>query len=284
MKSRALLILVAFVMGSLGASAQWLTHPTPGIPRTKDGKPNLKAPAPRAADGKPDLSGLWIAEAAPIKELEKMIPDHVDGAQTLGEAAPSRYFMNILADFKPEEVVMTPAAANLAKKRGATISSDLPSAHCIPLGVPISDAGPFPHKIVQTPGLILVLYEDLTTFRQIYTDGRKLPVDPEPAYYGYSVGRWEGDTLVVDVTGFRDEGWLDAFGHPYSDAMRVTQRFRRPNFGTLEVQITVDDSKMYNKPFSFKVNQRLLPDTDILEAFCENEKDRPRLLGSQKGG
>jgi hypothetical protein len=192
--------------------------------------------------------------------------------------------MNILADFKPEEVVMTPAAANLAKKRGATISSDLPSAHCIPLGVPISDAGPFPHKIVQTPGLILVLYEDLTTFRQIYTDGRKLPVDPEPAYYGYSVGRWEGDTLVVDVTGFRDEGWLDAFGHPYSDAMRVTQRFRRPDFGTLEVQITVDDSKMYNKPFSFKVNQRLLPDTDILEAFCENEKDRPRLLGSQKGG
>jgi hypothetical protein len=283
MKSR-LLILVAFMVGSLGASAQWLTHPTPGIPRTKDGKPNLKAPAPRTADGKPDLSGLWIAESAPIKELEKIFTDHVDGAQTLGEAAPSRYFMNILSDFKPEEIGMTPAAAALAKKRGATISSDLPSAHCIPLGVPISDAGPFPHKIVQTPGLILVLYEDLTTFRQIYTDGRKLPVDPEPAYFGYSVGRWEGDTLVVDVTGFRDEGWLDAFGHPYSDAMRVTQRFRRPNFGTLEVQITVDDSKMYNKPFSFKFNQRLLPDTDILEAFCENEKDRPRLLGSQKGG
>jgi hypothetical protein len=282
MNYRSSWVLTALLIGSVGAHAQWLKHPTPGTPRTKDGKPNLSAPAPRAADGKPDLSGLWIAESASIKELEKIIPDHVDGAQTLGEAAPSRYFMNILWDFKPEEIVMTPAAAALAKKRGATISSDLPSTHCLPLGVPISDAGPFPHKIVQTPGLILVLYEDLTSFRQIYTDGRKLPVDPEPAFYGYSVGRWEGDTLVVDVAGFRDEGWLDAFGHPHSDTMRVTERFRRRDFGTMEVQITVDDRKMYNKPFSFKFNQRLMPDTDVLELFCENEKDRPLLVGNQK--
>lgn len=281
MRPRTVSMLAAFMVGSVCAHAQWLNHPTPGTPRTKDGKPNLTAPAPRAADGKPDLSGIWIAEPAPLEELARFIPNHVDGAQTLGEAAPSRYFMNILSDFKPEDIVMASPAAAVFKQRGESIGKDLPSSHCLPLGVPLSDTGPFPRKIVQTPGLILVLYEDLTAYRQIYTDGRKLPVDPEPAFYGYSVGRWEGDWLVVDVTGFKDGGWLDAFGHPHSDALRVTERFRRRDFGTMEVRVTVDDSKIYNKPFTFTFNKRLLPDTDLIESFCENEKDRARMAANQ---
>jgi hypothetical protein len=277
MRYRRLSILVAFVAGSVCAHAQWLNHPTPGTPRTKDGKANLRAQAPRTADGKPDLSGVWQPEPAPLEELLKFIPDGVDGAQTLGEPQPSRYFMNILSDFKPDEIVMTPAAEAVFKQRADTFGKDLPTSHCLPFGVPIVDAALIPRKIVQLPRLILMLYEEPTAFRQIYLDGRKLPVDPEPAFYGYSVGRWEGDWLVVDVMGFKDDGWLDAFGHPHSATMRVTERFRRRDFGTLETRITVDDPKIYNKPFTFTFNQRLLPDTDLLETFCENEKDRPHL-------
>jgi hypothetical protein len=281
MTNPSLLILLTLVVGSLGAQAQWLNHPTQGTPRTQDGKPNLKAPAPRTADGKPDLSGVWMPEPAPLEELAKFIPGHVDGAQTLGEAKPSRYFMNALSDFKPGEIVMTPAAEALFKDRGDSFGKDLPTSFCLPFGVPIIDASLIPRKIVQLPTLILMLYEEPTAFRQIYLDGRKLPVDPEPAFYGYSVGRWEGNWLVVDAVGFREDGWLDAFGHPHSAAMRVTERFRRRDFGTLETRITVHDLETYNKPFTYSFNQHLMPDTDVIETFCENEKDRPHLVGNK---
>ena len=280
MPNRQLWIVIAVAAGSVCVQAQWLNHPDPATPRGKDGKPNLQARAPRAANGRPDLSGVWVAEAAPLEERLKIFPDSDNGTPSLGEPPASRHFANVLADFKPDEITMKPWAEELFKQRFATNGKDVPSAKCLPLGVPLMDTALFPHKIVQTPRLIVVLYEDLTEFRQIYTDGRKLPVDPQPALLGYSVGRWENDWLVVDVAGFKDGGWLDVFGHPFSDAMRLTERFRRRDFGHMDVEVTVDDPKTYSKPFTFKFTQRLLPDTDLLESFCnENEKDAARLLG-----
>jgi hypothetical protein len=279
MRNRHVLIAFALALGSVCLHAQWLNHPTPGTPRTRAGKPNLQAPAPRAANGRPDLSGVWRAEAAPLEERLKQFPDSENGTPSLGEPPASRYFGNILADFKPEEVTMKPWAEELLKQRAASNSKDIPSAKCLPLGLPLMDTALFPHKIVQTPGVLVVLYEDLTEFRQIYTDGRKLPVDPEPALLGYSVGRWEKDWLVVEVAGFKDRGWLDAYGHPFSDAMRLTERFHRRDFGHMDVQVTVDDPKTYSKPFTFRFTKLLLPDTDLVESFCENEKDAPRLRG-----
>ena len=172
---------------------------------------------------------------------------------------------------------MTPAAAALFKQRFDAFGKDNPSTSCLPLGVPLMDYAVFPHKIVQTADVVVIMYEALTMFRQIHTDGRKLPVDPEPAFSGYSVGKWEGDSLVVEAAGFKDNGWLDAFGHPHSSAMRVTERFRRLNFGTMEVQVTVDDPKNYVRPITIKFNADLYPDTDLIESFCENEKDRAHL-------
>jgi hypothetical protein len=275
-RTNRLWVLVALTVASVCVQAQWLDHPSPGTPRNKDGKPNLKAPTPRAANGKPDLSGIWQAAPSPIEELRSFLPPD-DGPPIPGEPAPSKYFLNVLADFKPEDSPMTPAAAALFKQRFDALGKDNPSTSCLPLGLPLMDYAVFPHKIVQTREVVVVLYEALTMFRQIYTDGRKLPVDPEPAFAGYSIGRWDGDTLVVEAAGFRDGGWLDALGHPHSDAMRLTERFHRLNFGTLEVQVTVDDPKSYTRPFTFKFNKQLYPDTDLLESFCENEKDRQHL-------
>jgi len=275
MRLRTLLILVALAVSAVCAQAQWLNHPAAGTPRTKDGKPNLSAPAPRASNGKPDLSGVWQAVPAPLEVRLKFFGG--DGTQTSGEPPPSLYFMNALSDYKPDDIVLAPPAAALFKQRGDSISKDLPSTHCLPLGVPLMDAGPFPHKIVQSPDLVLILYEELTMFRQIYTDGRKLPVNPEPAFAGYSVGRWDGDSLVVETIGLRNDSWLDAFGHPLSDTARVTQRLRRRDFGTMDVQVTIDDGKYYSKPFTYTFTKRLFPDTDVLESVCENEKDRQHL-------
>ena len=278
MRAAIFLVFAVLAAGSVCVEAQWLNHPTPGTPRT-NGKPNLQAKAPRV-NGRPDLSGIWMPEAAPAEDLLRLNPNGVDGAQTIGEAAPSRYFMNVLWEYKPDDIVMKPAALALFEQRGKTMGRDIPSTHCLPLGVPMMDVAVFPHKIVQTKDMILLLYEEMSMFRQVYLDGRALPADPEPAYVGYSVGRWEGDTLVVDATGFKHGGWLDAFGHPHSDAMRVTERFRRVDFGSMELTITIDDPKVYNKPFTIKSMRRLLPDTDLIETFCENEKDRVKLFAN----
>jgi len=256
------------ISGTQCVHAQWLNHPVPGTPRTRDGKPNLSAPAPRASNGKPDLSGIWEPEGAPFNELLRYLPD--GGVNGLGEDAPSQYFFNLLADFKPEEAPLRPQAAKLMRES----AGKSPITFCLPAGLPLADTVPAPHKLVQTPGLILMLYEADTSFRQIFTDGRKLPADPQPAWMGYSVGRWEGDTLVVDSAGFNDRSQLDAFGHPHSEALHVTERFRRRDFGHLELQITLDDPKTFTRPFTVKVTQRLLPDTDLIESVCnENEKD-----------
>jgi hypothetical protein len=189
----------------------------------------------------------------------------------------NKYFWNILADFKPEEAPIRPEAAELFRKNGA--SAITPVSSCLPLSIPGADMlGYAPFKIIPTRGVTVVLYELDNTHRQIYTDGRKLPVDPNPAWLGYSVGHWEGDTFVVDSAGFNDKARLDGFGHPRSEAFRVQERFHRRDFGHMDLQITIDDPKMYLKPITVKVTEILVPDSDVLESFCnENEKDRAHL-------
>jgi virulence-associated protein VagC len=269
-------LFVLFVLISAGAQAQWLNFPTPGTPRARDGKPNLTAPAPRTADGKPDLSGVWRTELTPPGESllgnESYFVVPGDDPRTF-----SKYFWNILADFKAAEAPMRPEAAELFRKNRT--SAITPSSSCLPLGIPGSDllsSGPF--KIIQTRGETVVLYEADNTHRQIYTDGRKLPVDPNPAWLGYSVGHWEGDTFVVDSAGFNDRGRLDGFGHPRSEALRLRERFHRRDFGHMDLEVTVADTKLYLKPITVKVRELLDPDGDVLESFCnENEKDRTHL-------
>ena len=262
----ALLLFAALPLG-----AQWLNYPSPGVPRTKDGKPKLSAPAPQSAKGKPVLAGLWQTESAPPAMLARLIPDATNGA---GEEPLSQYFINIFTDYKPEDVPLRPAAAEEFRRRAQDFARESPLSHCLPEGMPLVEMAPAPYKIIETPGLTVMLYERGTTFRQIYTDGRKLPPDPQPSWLGYSIGRWEGDKFVVETTGFNDKGWLDARGHAHSEALRLTERFHRVDFGHMDLQITIDDPQTYTRPFTINLKQRLLPDSDLLESECaENEKD-----------
>jgi len=191
--------------------------------------------------------------------------------------AYSKYLVNILVDFKPGESPLRPEFADVVHQRA---KETYPLTRCLPVGVPADDLLPGPFKIIQTPELILMRNEYENTLRQIYTDGRQPPADPEPLWLGYSVGRWDGDTLQVDTVGFNDKGWLDGMAHPHSEALHVTERFRRRDFGHLDVQLTIDDPKAYTHPFTLKFTERLLPDTDVLEYFCaENEKDRSHIGG-----
>src|SRR5579871_2044855 len=222
------------------AYAQWLHEPTPGAPRTPDGKINMTGPVPRV-NGKPDLSGIWQAEAEP----------RGPGLYGLGESPNSKYFRDILSDFKAGEEPLTPAGVDLMRQHAAAGAAGNPTLNCLPDGVPHGDLLPEPFKIIQTPGEILVLYEVETTFRQIFTDGRKFPNDPNPTWNGYSVGRWEGDTLVVDSMGFNDLSWLDARGHGHSEEMRIEERFHRRDFGHMEVGVTITDPKVFTKPVAF---------------------------------
>lgn len=274
---------VVFALLANGAFAQWLNFPTPGTPRTRDGKPNLTAPAPRALDGKPDLSGVWLHEITPPEELKRLFGDAIDGAsrvEVLGmeAAANHKYSRNILADFKAEESPLRPEAAAIMRQRAASTS---PADVCTvgQFGIPLAGLLAELIKIVQAPRMTVIFYEIDNLHRQIYTDGRALPREFElPAYLGYSVGHWEGDVFVVETAGFNGKTRLDLMGHPQSDAMRITERFHRRDFGHLDVEMTFDDPKMYTKPFTIKVPHELQADSDIFEMFCnENEKDRTHL-------
>jgi hypothetical protein len=250
------------------AAGQWVNQPTRGIPRTADGKPNLTAPAPRTGDGKPDLSGVWQPMA-----------DGTDKAGGVEGIVAPRYLIDITRDLKPEEVPFQPWAAELYKKRNDNFRRDNPLIRCLPAGVPRLNAYTHPYKIVQTPELIVFLYEAATMFRQIFLDGRELPKDPQPSWMGYSVGRWDGDTLVIETVGFNDQTWLDGSGHPHSEDMRLTERITRRDFGHLDVAIVIDDPKTYTRPLSYVQPQVLLADTDLIEFVCaENAKEivRPR--------
>jgi hypothetical protein len=245
------------------APAQWAKDPVGSIPRTRDGKPNLSARAPKAPDGKIDLSGVWL-------------PDIDSNGKPLGveNQVFSQYFLNIAADLKPEAVPILPSAQALFMRRLQNNGKDAPAAHCKPTGPPGIDSVPLPYKIVQTPRLIIILYEGDTVFRQIFLDGRQPVKDPEPRWMGYSTGKWDGDTLVVDTVGFNDQSWLDAMGHPHSEDLHLIERFRRRDAGHLEIEVTVNDPKSYSKPITYTQKTTLLPDEDLLEYFCtENEKD-----------
>jgi hypothetical protein len=256
----ALAALPAF---SAPAGAQWVNIPTaavPAPPRGSDGRPDLDAPVPRTADGKPDLSGIWEPPA------------------------PPRYLRDLAADLKPGEVSMLPWAEAVYKERASGAwAREEPDANCLPQGVPKINAAPAPYRIIQMPGLVVIIYEAFTQWRQIFTDGRQLPRDPNPSWFGYSVGRWEGDTLVVDSTGFNGKVWLDQIGHPSTDALHVTERFRRVNFGQLEIQVTIDDAKAYARPWTATERVVLRPDTELIEFICnENSKDRDHLPAPPK--
>jgi hypothetical protein len=243
---------------SVSLAAQWFNYPTPGIPRLPDGKPNLAAAAPKAADGKPDLSGLWQAGRAGQYGLD------YDVAQNL----------------KAGEV--TPWAESVRLQRVQDFRKDSPLAHCLPVSISFLNFRGL-SRIVQTPGLVVILYEQPNSpHRVVFTDGRPLPKDPNPTWLGYSVGHWEQDTLVVETVGFNDKGWLDVGGHPQTESLKITERFRRPDFGHLELDMTFDDPKSFVKPFTLHMNKSYTADTEILEDICENEVSRTHLTSGVK--
>jgi hypothetical protein len=255
MMKASLIVLMTFAL-SAPAGAQWLNQPTSGIPRTPDGKPNLSAPAPRTPDGKPDLSGLWL----------RISP---------------KYHRNIVADLKPEDI--QPWARALVEQRMEDLGRDYMNVKCVPLGPGYATAaditGAEMVKIVQTPTLIIMLNPDLT-YRQIFLDGRSLEAEPNPSWMGYSVGRWDGDTLVVESNGFNDRTWLDHDGHPHTERLRTTERYRRRNFGNLDLEVTFSDQAVYARPWTVAVRAELAADTEMIEFVCnENERALEHWVG-----
>ena len=245
----------ALLCAAMSAPAQWLQYPTPGLPRTADGKLNSEAPVPRATGGKPDLSGLWILHAGP------------------GNVA------NVTASLKPEDI--QPWAAKLFRQRLENLGIDDPwTVECLPAGPRTLLTGSNgPARIIQTQSEVVILYEDLT-YRQIFLDGRSLPKDPNPSWMGYSIGHWDGDTLIVETTGFNERSWLDMGGHPHTEELRTVERYRRTNYGHMEVEITFNDPNAYAHPWTISYRANFAADTEMLEYVCgENEKDRQHLRG-----
>jgi len=246
---------IALFFSLAGAAvAQWPNSPTPGIPRTPDGKPNLTAPAPRAPDGKPDLSGVW-------------------------RTRQSSYLFYITSDLKPGEIL--PQAAALYQQQADNFRKDSDGIKCLPPGPKAGiSGGGLPAKIVQTPGLVVILYEYQTIYRQIFTDGRKLPEDPNPTWMGYSVGHWEGDTLVVTTAGFNDKTTIDLAGHPHTESLRVTERFRRRDAGHIDLQVTLEDPKAYARAWTLPIEMELIADGELIEYVCE-DRSGPHLVGKR---
>jgi len=247
----AVVVVVLTSFFPANAAAQWINYKTPGIPRLADGKPDLSAPAPRTADGKPDLSGIW-------------------------NGAGPMYRFNIAQDLQPEDI--QPWAEALFLQRVRESRKDSPLAKCMPVSVPYHQFFNMT-RLVQTPTMLIVMHESPNSpHRVVFTDGRDLPTDPNPAYLGYSVGKWEGDTMVVTTAGFNDKGWLDSAGHPQTESLRVIERYRRRDFGHMDFEITIEDPKVFNKSFTIKTQRLLQPDTELLEDVCENEQSRARFI------
>jgi len=245
-------VFAVLVLSAAPAVAQWVNYPTAGIPRTKDGKPNLTAPAPKTPDGKPDFSGIW-------------------------QAPNGRYLENLAAD--GIEVPMQPWAAKLLAERQENEAKDRPSGECLPHSVTDFDAHFTPKKLIQTPGVLVILFESYHSWRQIFTDGRALPESREPGWFGYSTGKWQGNTLVVDTVGLNEKTWLDDIGHPHSDALHIIEKFRRPDFGHMVVDVTIDDSKAYSKPWTVSIPWQYVADTELMDWVCENNKDPRHMVG-----
>jgi hypothetical protein len=241
---------------TITAGAQWEPYPWKNVPRTPDGKVDLKAPPRRTADGKIDLSGFW------------MPTDRV------------KHLLNLAADLKPGEVPLQPWAEAVYKERIETNGKDHPGVRCWPSGIPEKLNIPDGLKLVQTPDLTIFMYESRTIYRQVFTDGRALPKDAQPAWMGYSVGKWEGDTFVVETIGQNGKTWLDMRGLPATEALRVVERYTRPTIGRILIDVTIDDPKAYTKPWVVKLSWDLQPDTDLIESICEeNNRDLPHMVG-----
>jgi hypothetical protein len=268
--------LCAAVLGvtSTSISAQWFKYPNPGVPTTAAGAPDLRAPAPRTADGKPDFSGVWLADnPLPCPPMLR------DGDDCIEKIPLSREAANIGASL-PGGLPYQPWAAALTKQRTADFSKDDPHARCLPSNIPRHYTLPHYSRVIQAPGIVVMLNEFNASYRQIFTDARPLPADPQPAWNGYSSGRWNGDTLVVETIGFRDDLWLDMAGNPMTSAARVTERIRRPAFGTLLIDFTVDDPKAYTQPWTVTIKQSHAVDVELVDEIClENEKSVQRMVG-----
>ena len=252
----SLIATAVISMASATAWAQWEPYRWKNMPRTPDGKIDLKAPPRRGPDGKPDLSGFWM-------------PD--DGV---------KHLLNLAADLKPEDVPLTPWAKKVYDERIENNGKDHPGVHCWPSGIPEKDSIPDGLKVVQTPDLTLFLSESRTIYRQIFTDGRPLPKNPQPAWMGYSIGKWDGDTFVVETIGQNGRTWLDMRGLPGTETLRVTERLTRKNMGHIDIEVTIDDPQAYTKPWTVKFGWNLLPDAELIESICEeNNKDLPHMVG-----
>lgn len=248
--------VAVLLIGVASASAQWDPYPAKNVPRTPDGKVDLKAPARRTPYGKPDLSGFWIPE--PL----------------------TKYMINLASDMKPEEIPLKPAARALYNERIANNGKDHPGVSCLPSGIPEKDNIPDGLKVVQTEDLTIFLHDSRTIFRQIFTDGRKHPKNPQPTWMGYSIGHWEDDVFVVETIGQNGKTWLDMRGLPGTESLRVVERFSRPRIGHMDIEVTIDDPEAYTRPWKVNMGWTLIPDTDLIESICEeNNKDPVHMVG-----
>jgi len=250
--------------------AQWLNHRDPKIPRTADGKPNLTAPAPRL-NGKPDLSGVWQAERTSAEEFARVLgPGWPQLQVDFGDV--TKNVVSVFWGLKPEEEPMRPEAVAIRRQRQQS-GEGFQGASCLPPSLPVN-VFLFSFKMIQAPGEIVVIPGSGDPPRQIYTDGRGLPKDPEPSWTGHSVGAWQDDTLVVQTIGVNTRAWLDGAAHLRSEDMRITERYRRRDFGHMDLEMTFDDPKYYTQPFGIKTTLTLMPDGDVLDYVCaENEKE-----------
>jgi hypothetical protein len=257
----AALLLIA----ASSSLAQWDPHLNGKVPLNAAGEPDLDGPAPRTPDGKPDLTGVW--------QGVNVLGGAQQPAQAFSEGPPVAGFLNIGQNIK-EGPPLKPEGEVLLKQRRDASGRDNPEAHCLPMGIMQFHTQGAPRKFIQTRDVLVILYEASMGIRQIFTDGRALPSeDAQPWWYGYSVGHWDGDALVVQTSRFRDDGWLDVFGTPLSDAATVTERFRRPSYGRMEIDVTIDDPKLYTRPWTVRVNQKIMPDQELLEFVClENQR------------
>ena len=264
MKRFAPALAVAVIGASMSLGAQWLDRPAADIPQGATGELILSAPAPRAVDGRPDLSGVWQPTPEPV----------VGGRGVEAAGVAPRYLFDITRDMTDRDGLMTRWAADLYQRRAQNSWRDNPLIACQPAGVPRLNAYTHPYKVVQSPSLIVILYESQTMFRQIFLDGRELPEDPQPSWMGYSVGRWDGDVLVVETAGFNGKAWLDGSGHPHSEAMRLTERFSRRTVGRMDIEVLIEDPKAYTRPLRYTQPQTLRTEGDLIEYVCtENAKE-----------
>jgi hypothetical protein len=269
----AMVLLVMLVSPSIGA--QWPAHPERNAPKNADGTVNLNAPVPRTPDGKPDFSGVWV-NAWFVNGRVLPLPMSPPGEP------PAATFGDVFANFQAP-LPLQPWAAQLKAARKEQHSKENPDAHCLPMGLIQFHMHPQPRKVLQTPDVLVILYEGNAGIRQIFTDGRALPpADAQPWWYGYSVGRWEDDTFVVETSHFRDGGWLDIDGSPLTDAAKMTERWRRVNYGAIQIDVTIDDPKAYTRPFSLRVHHRLMVDNafdaDLIEFVCQENNKAPQLM------